>query len=91
MQLKAGMFGKVKFTPKFSGAAIVVPRESLVGSITNAALYVVADNVAKLRPVVVGKEIETNIEILKGLNEGEQVVVNGQNNLSDNAPVIVRK
>jgi multidrug efflux pump subunit AcrA (membrane-fusion protein) len=33
----------------------------------------------------------TDIEILNGLQEGEQVVVNGQNNLSDNAAVIIRK
>ncbi|RPI05557.1 MAG: efflux RND transporter periplasmic adaptor subunit [Ignavibacteriae bacterium] len=91
MQIKAGMFGRVKFTPKISGAAIVIPRESIVGSIRDAAVYVIKDNAAKLRPVVAGKELGTDIEILNGLNEGEQVVVNGQNNLSDNAPVIVRK
>jgi multidrug efflux pump subunit AcrA (membrane-fusion protein) len=41
--------------------------------------------------VVIGKEAGTNIEILSGLQEGELVVVNGQNNLSDNASVIIRK
>jgi RND family efflux transporter MFP subunit len=91
LQIKAGMFGRVMFTPKISGAAIVIPRECIIGSIKNAALYVVKNDVAKLRPVVTGKEIGTNIEILSGLQEGEQIVVNGQNNLSDNAPVIIRK
>ena len=57
----------------------------------DAKLYVVNNNVVKLRSVVVGKEVGTNIEILSGLQEGELVVVNGQNNLSDNAPVIIRK
>jgi multidrug efflux pump subunit AcrA (membrane-fusion protein) len=59
--------------------------------VKDATLYVVNNNVVKLRSVVVGKEVGTNIEILSGLQEGEQVVVNGQNNLSDNAPVIIRK
>jgi membrane fusion protein, multidrug efflux system len=90
-QIKAGMFGRVQFTPKISGATIVIPRECIVGSVKNATLYVVNNNVSKLRSVVTGKEIGTDIEILNGLQEGEQVVVNGQNNLSDNAPVIVRK
>jgi RND family efflux transporter MFP subunit len=90
-QIKAGMFGRVMFTPKISGAAIVIPRECIVGSIRNASLYVINKNVAQLRSVVAGKEIGTNIEILNGLQEGEQVVVNGQNNLSDNAQVIIRK
>jgi RND family efflux transporter MFP subunit len=90
-QLKAGMFGRVLFMPKTSGTALIIPRESIVGSVKNATLYVVANNVAKLRSVVTGKELGTNIEILQGLQEGEQVVVNGQNNLSDNASVIIRK
>jgi RND family efflux transporter MFP subunit len=90
-QIKAGMFGRVMFTPKKPGAAIVIPRECIIGSVKNAALYVINNNVAKLRPVVTGNELGTNIEILSGLQEGEQVVVNGQNNLSDNAPVAIRK
>ena len=91
LQLKAGMFGRVVFTPKSSGNLIVIPRESIVGSVKNATLYVINNNVAKLRSVVTGKEAGTNIEILSGLQEGELVVINGQNNLSDNAPVIIRK
>jgi RND family efflux transporter MFP subunit len=90
-QIKAGMFGRVIFMPKTAGESIVIPRESIVGSVKDAALYVVNNNVAKLRSVVTGKEAGTNIEILSGLQEGELVVVNGQNNLSDNAPVIIRK
>lgn len=90
-QLKAGMFGRVTFTPKSSGNLIVIPREAIVGSIKNAMVYVINNNSAKLRSVVVGNEIGTDIEVVNGLQEGEQVVVNGQNNLSDNAPVIIRK
>jgi RND family efflux transporter MFP subunit len=90
-QIKAGMFGRVLFTPKISGAAIVIPRECIVGSVKNATVYVINNNVANLRSVVTGKEVGTSIEILNGLQEGEQVVANGQNNLSDNAPVIIRK
>jgi RND family efflux transporter MFP subunit len=91
LQLKAGMFGRVVFTPKSSGNLVVIPRESIIGSVKDANIYVVNNNVAKLRSVVTGKEAGTNIEILSGLQEGELVVVNGQNNLSDNAPVIIRK
>jgi len=90
-QLKAGMFGRVNFMPKSSGNLIVIPRESIVGSIKDAKLFIVNNNVAKVRSVVVGKEIGKNVEILSGLQEGELVVLNGQNNLSDGAPVIVRK
>lgn len=91
LQLKAGMFVTVTFKPKASAPALVVPREALIGSLQDAKLYVVKDNIAKLRPVTVAKEIGTNVEITDGLQEGELVVVDGQSNLSDNVSVVIRK
>jgi multidrug efflux pump subunit AcrA (membrane-fusion protein) len=41
--------------------------------------------------VVAGRGIGTNVEITNGLQEGELVVTDGQNSLSDNASVIIRK
>lgn len=89
--LKAGMFGRVNLTTKNQRANIIIPREAIVGSLKNAKIYVVEDNVVKLRSIKVGAEIGTNVEITAGVNEGETIVVNGQNNLKDNAAVIVRK
>ncbi len=89
--LKAGMFGRVNFTLKNKAEYVVVPREALLGSLKNAKVYVIQNNVAKLRSIVIRKEVGTNIEILNGLNEGDLVVVNGQNNLKDNATVVIRK
>jgi multidrug efflux pump subunit AcrA (membrane-fusion protein) len=63
-----------------------------VGSLKDAQVYIVVNNTtAKLRPIVAGKEFGTNIEIIDGLHEGDVVVVNGQNNLKDDASVIIRK
>ncbi|MDD8016884.1 MAG: efflux RND transporter periplasmic adaptor subunit [Bacteroidota bacterium] len=89
--LKAGMFGQVTFSASSSNNALVIPRESIIGSLRDAQLYVVQNNIAKLRNVTVGKGVGTEVEILGGLKEGETVVVNGQNNLKDNAPVVIRK
>ncbi|MDP1678297.1 MAG: efflux RND transporter periplasmic adaptor subunit [Bacteroidota bacterium] len=89
--LKAGMFGRVNFSLNNKADYVVVPREAIVGSLKNAKVYVVKDNVAKLRSIVVRKETGTNIEILNGLNEGDVVVINGQSNLKDNATVVIRK
>lgn len=89
--LKAGMFGRVNFTLKSRADYIIVPRETIVGSLKNAKVYVVKDNIVNLRPVKVGNDIGTNVEIISGIKEGEVIVVNGQNNLKDNASVVVRK
>jgi RND family efflux transporter MFP subunit len=90
--LKAGMFGRVIFSSKSSESALVIPRDAVIGSLKDAQVYVVINNnTAKLRPIVAGKEFGTNIEVVGGLNEGELVVVNGQNNLKDDASVVIRK
>lgn len=88
--LKAGMFGRVSFMPTSNQENIVIPREAIVGSVRDAKVYVVQNNIAKLRPVVVGKELGTNVEVISGIKTGDVVVVNGQNNLKDNVAVTVR-
>ncbi|MCK9408900.1 MAG: efflux RND transporter periplasmic adaptor subunit [Bacteriovoracaceae bacterium] len=88
--LKAGMFGRVNFTQKNQRSNIIIPREAVVGSVKNAKVYVVKNNIVQLRSVSVGSESGTNVEIVSGLSEGEVIVVNGKNNLKDNASVVVR-
>ncbi len=85
--LKAGMFGSVTFLHKKDTPVLVIPRAAIIGSINNAKIYIVKDNIAKLQNVVIGEKRGLNVEIVQGLIEGEIVVVNGQNNLSDGAKV----
>lgn len=89
--LKAGMFARVNFNLTNSTESLVIPRESLIGSIKDAYVYSIQEQVAKLRKVVVGKSSGDFLEILSGLNENEVVVTNGQNNLSDNSKVTIIK
>ncbi len=84
--LKSGMYGRVTFNlPSQEG--LVIPRDALVGSIKNPQVYVVEAEKARLRDLVVGPEVGTNLTVLQGLNEGDTVVVNGQDNLKDNIGV----
>lgn len=89
--LKAGMFGRVTFKTGVEASALVIPRESLVGSVKDPQVFVVEDGKARLRPITVGAEIGTDLTVLRGLREGETVVVSGQSNLSDNVAVKVMK
>ncbi len=87
-QLKSGMFGKVSFDLG-NYPALVIPRNTLVGSVQNPQVFVVKDGIARLRDIQVGTEVNTNIIVHTGLAEGETVVLSGQENLKDNAPVVV--
>lgn len=89
--LKAGMFARVVFTSQDNEESLAIPRESLVGSIKDAYVYTIENKIAKLKNVVIGKTSSNYIEVISGLKENEVVVVNGQNNLSDNSKVVIIK
>lgn len=87
--LKDGMFGRVSFVAIKPTEALSIPRQALVGSARDAQVYVVENGIAHLRNIVIGGEYDTRLSVRSGLNAGEQVVVNGQNNLKDNTTVTV--
>lgn len=89
--LKSGIYGKVTFRLGTKRPVLAIPREAVLGSVKNPQVYVVENGVAKLRKIVVGSEIDTRLEVLRGLKEQEQVVVSGQDNLQDNSAVEVIK
>jgi len=89
-QLKAGMYGKVKFDNLSSNEAIFIPRSAVVGSIQSARVYIVnSDSTVSLVPVEVGGYLGNNIEVKNGLQSGDQVVVMGQINLREGVKVSV--
>lgn len=91
LQLKAGMFVSVTFKQKGTEPSLLVPRKALLGSQQDAKLYVVKDNIARLRSVTVTAQVGATMEIADGVQEGEMVVIDGQDNLSDGVSVVVRK
>jgi multidrug efflux pump subunit AcrA (membrane-fusion protein) len=53
-------------------------------------LFIVENGKAYLRLVRSGAHYGDAIEILSGIEAGEQVVVEGQNNLKDGQPVVLQ-
>ncbi len=85
--LKAGMFAHVVFNSISNNKSLVIPRDALLGSVKNAQVFLVENGVAKLRNLVLGNSSNNYLEVLKGLQPGDVVVVNGQNNLKDDYKV----
>lgn len=86
-KLKAGIFARIEFSSIKDQEFIVIPREALVGSIKDPKVFVIENGIAKERKLVLGSESNTFVQVMSGLNEGETVVVNGQNILVDNTKV----
>ena len=89
-ELKAGMFVHLTFKLDVQNSVLIIPRTAIIGSLQNAQVYVVSNNIARLRSILAGKETGTDVEVLQGIQEGEMVVVDGQNNLNDSIQVVVR-
>ncbi|HKJ81867.1 MAG TPA: efflux RND transporter periplasmic adaptor subunit [Ignavibacteriaceae bacterium] len=87
--LKAGMFGMANFISLTKGDALLIPREALIGSIKDPEVYVVENNTAKLVKLVIGNTYDNYLEVISGLKEGQEIVVNGQNNIEDNNKVTI--
>jgi membrane fusion protein, multidrug efflux system len=85
--LKSGTFAKVMIKLPAAAEALYISRESLLGSITDAEVYVAENDKAIRRKIVVGNGNDKYIKVISGLKEGEKVIVNGQINLSDNKAI----
>lgn len=85
--LKAGMFGKAHFEFSNATEGLYISREALAGSIKNPTVFIVKDGQAKLIDIAIGEILDNEIQVVSGLNEGDEVVVNGQINLKDGTKV----
>ncbi len=66
-----------------------VHKDAVVRRGSDSLVYVVEDNVAKLRSIQTGDAIGNRLEVLKGLVIGDQVVVRGNERLQPDQPVVI--
>ena len=93
-QLKAGMYATAIFKTN-NGAAtqnmLTVPAEAFVNGVSSGQLFVVSNGTAKLIKVQTGKVYGDKVQILSGLNGGEQVITSGQINLDNGSKINIVK
>jgi RND family efflux transporter MFP subunit len=90
-RLMAGMYGSVSLSNSKSTTALSVPRKALVGSSKSPKVYVVRNGKARLTSFNAGTSDGEYIEVVSGLNQGDQIVIKGQVNLQDNSNVKIAK
>ena len=90
-RLWPGEFVNVSTTLRTDPDAIVVPASAVQVGQTGSFVYVVkADNTAEFRAVTVGRTINNETVIAKGLNGDERVVTDGQLRLTNGTRVEIR-
>ncbi|MCL2511799.1 MAG: efflux RND transporter periplasmic adaptor subunit [Bacteroidales bacterium] len=87
--LKAGTYVNVSVNANKTSKTLMIPRDAIVSSVKEPSVYIVKDGAVQLTKITTGRQYNSYIEVVTGLNDGEQVVVNGQINLSDGVKVSV--
>ncbi|MCX5917693.1 MAG: efflux RND transporter periplasmic adaptor subunit [Deltaproteobacteria bacterium] len=85
--LNPGMFGRVEIPLRSNPQATLVPIQALISEEDKDFVYVLKDGKAYRRPIQKGIVKDTLVEIIRGLNPGEQVVTAGQEFLQNEMPV----
>ncbi len=77
-RLKPGMFGNAGLTTEIRESAVVIPEAAIQRDGEVTSVFVVNnENKVESRPVEVGVRMEGRVEIRKGLQAGEKVIVEG--------------
>jgi len=97
--LKPGMFARVQVITEVMANALVVPRYATIENTTleridgenvvmkNYYVFVVQDSAAEQRELDIEYANHINIAVRSGISAGEQIVIEGQNNLRDRSKV----
>ncbi len=91
LKLRPGMFSKIRLDLG-KGEAILVPSIAIIKQTGTNDMYVFINknNTALKRLVKTGQMIDDKIEITEGVNEGDEVVVVGQNKLEDQKALLIK-
>jgi len=90
-RLKPGMFARVTIYPTIHKSALIVPFKSVMKREGRAVVFVIEGTTVRLRIVTAGITNEREIEVIDGVKEGEEVVIEGHYGMADNTTVRVER
>ena len=91
--LKPGMFAVAHIQSDLSDEGkrrLSIDRRCIVGGLREPAVYVVSNDKAYRRAIVIGNVVNNQVEVIDGLSENETVVLEGQINLTEGTTVGIR-
>jgi RND family efflux transporter MFP subunit len=87
--LRTGQFGRVA-VPVAETSVLRVPASAILRRGQMELVFINNSRRAQLRIVKTGKSIGAEVEIVSGVNAGEQIIIEGAANLADGQPIEVR-
>jgi len=89
-RLLRGSFGEVHFSPKINAEKVTVPVNAMLFRREGPQLAIVGpDNKVQLRPITIGRDYGTTLEILGGVSFEDRIIINPADSLEDGETVNV--
>lgn len=89
-RLLRGSFGEVHFAPKINAEKVTVPVNAMLFRQEGPRVAVVgADNKVQLRPITIGRDYGSTLEVLGGVSLEDRVIINPPDSLEDGQQVNV--
>ncbi|HVZ42003.1 MAG TPA: efflux RND transporter periplasmic adaptor subunit [Candidatus Kapabacteria bacterium] len=76
-ELRAGAFAEVSLELSRRPGALMIPSEAVIPDANGAKVFVAKDGAAQPRPINLGLRTERQVEVVKGLADGDTVVATG--------------
>lgn len=86
-RLKAGMYAMINFNESGTSTALQIPKSALVDGIKNPYVYVADGNKAVEKKIIIGREWGNKVEVISGLQEGDQIIMSGQINIVNGSTI----
>ena len=90
-KLKPGMFADVTIFTGNEKEVLTIPATSIMYNDEKAVVYTIKDGEAKHQEILVGNKYGEKAEVIKGLDEKQEVVTMGQQQLKEGAKVNVAR
>lgn len=91
-KLRAGMNLTLRLAQTSTEEEVVIPLRAVIEQLGVYNVYTVTDSsTAAFSQVELGVKLDDKVVIKKGLSEGQQVVVNGVNNVTDGDKLVIEK
>lgn len=92
--LKAGMYATALFKTNHGAETqnmLTVPAQAFANGVSSGQIFIVNNGTAKMITVKTGKVYGDKVQIINGLNGGEQVITSGQINLDNGSKINIIK
>jgi len=93
LEIRPGMTAEINIETKRQENYIAIPADAVLHDLDNSSYVYVADTAKKIaikRKVSLGSIIDNNIKVISGLTAGDQLIVVGQNKLSNGTSIVIK-